>query len=83
MFGPATPVVAMPPDASFMVMMDREPPAGGERPSFRVHRIALDGDPALSQDVPYSPIELLDSEIDGIARSIGAPQAERNDLTED
>ena len=79
----SNPLVAVPPDASFMVMVDREAPAGEERSAFRVHRIALNGDTALSQDVPYSPIELVDSEIDSIARSIGAPQAERNELTED
>lgn len=78
----SNPLVAVPPDASFMVMVDREPPAGGERPAFRVHRIALNGDTVLSQNVPYLPIELLDSEIDSIAKSIGAPQAERNGLTE-
>ena len=79
----SNPLVAVPPDGSFMVMVDREAPTGGEAPSFRVHRIALDGDTALSQELPYSPIELTDSEIDSIARSMATGYAARYALTVD
>lgn len=78
----SNPLVGVPPDASFMVMVDREPAERGERSAFRVHRIELNGDTALSQHLSYSPIELRDAEIDSIARSIGARYAERSELTE-
>ncbi len=51
-------LVAIPPDGSFVIAVDRSAAAGGPEPVFRVHRIALSGDTVRSREFRYEPVPL-------------------------
>jgi hypothetical protein len=78
---PSNALIAIPPDGSSLVAVDRRPAHEAEGATFQVLRIGLDGDTIASRALPYDPVPVTSAQVDSMATSLANRWAENFQLT--
>ena len=76
-------IVAIPPDGSEFIAVDRSAAGTGEEEVVWVHRIALTGDTILSRGLRYVPVPLATAWIDSVSAELATRGAAARNMTED
>ncbi len=78
---PSNPLSAIPPDGSFIVLVERAPATVDGSPIYRVDRVALTGDTVRYGDQDFTPASLSEAERDSIAESKASWYADVHHIT--
>lgn len=77
---PSSAMLAIPPDGSWLVTVEREPATAAEGAAYRVVRLDLAGDTVALAELPYVPVPLAPEQVDSMTAAMGERLAPRFDL---
>lgn len=77
---PSSAMLAIPPDGSWLVLVEREPAVAADGAAYRVVRLDLAGDTTELADLPYEPLPLGPEQVDSMTAAMGEGFARQFDL---